>query len=127
MIYSIKGKNVYITRIKLFDGAPTRNGIKYDKNNFELKRMLDSFLYTQLNIGEKQYKTIDFVQGKEQYEFEIENVDEKELEDVIQYLNEKVKDYPVIMKEFLSEHKEEADQMIGFEKSKNTITIIFNI
>ena len=122
-----KKAKMYISQgLNFFDGAPTRNGIKYDKNNFELKRMLDSFLYTQLNIGEKQYKTIDFVQGKEQYEFEIENVDEKELEDVIQYLNEKVKDYPVIMKEFLSEHKEEADQMIGFEKKQKTQQRLFS-
>ena len=87
--------------------------------------MLDNFLYTQLNIGEKQYKTIDFIQGKEEYEFEIENVDEKELEDVIQYLNEKIKKYPVIMKKFLNEHQEEADQMRKFEIKQKTQRRLF--
>ena len=117
---------LYISQgMNFFDGAPTKNGIKYDKNNFELKRMLDNFLYTQLNIGEKQYKTIDFIQGKEEYEFEIENVDEKELEDVIQYLNEKIKKYPVIMKKFLNEHQEEADQMRKFEIKQKTQRRLF--
>ena len=117
---------LYISQgMNFFDGAPTKNGIKYDKNNFELKKMLDNFLYTQLNIGEKQYKTIDFIQGKEEYEFEIENVDEKELEDVIQYLNEKIKKYPVIMKKFLNEHQEEADQMRKFEIKQKTQRRLF--
>lgn len=117
---------LYISQgMNFFDGAPTKNGIKYDKNNFELKRMLDNFLYTQLNIGEKQYKTIDFIQGKEEYEFEIENVDEKELEDVIQYLNEKIKKYPVIMKKFLNEHQEEADKMRKFEIKQKTQRRLF--
>ena len=121
-----KKAKMYISQgLNFFDGAPTRNGIKYDKNNFELKRMLDSFLYTQLNIGKKQYKTIDFVQGKEQYEFEIENVDEKELEDVIQYLNEKIKKYPKIMKNFLSKHTEETTQMEEFEKKQKTLKRLF--
>ena len=117
---------LYISQgMNFFDGAPTKNGIKYDKNNFELKKMLDNFLYTQLNIGKKQYKTIDFIQGKEEYEFEIENVDEKELEDVIQYLNEKIKKYPVIMKKFLNEHQEEADQMRKFEIKQKTQRRLF--
>ena len=35
----------------------------------------------------------EHIRRQQKYEFEIENVDEKELEDVIQYLNEKIKKY----------------------------------
>ena len=117
---------LYISQgMNFFDGAPTRNGIKYDKNNFELKRMLDNFLYTQLNIGEKQYKTIDFIQEKGEYEFEIEKVDEKELEELLEDLSEKIKKYPATMQGFLKEHKKETLEMRKFEIKQKTPRRLF--
>lgn len=118
---------VYITQgLNFFYGQPEgKNGIKYKEENSYLKEILDNFLHSKTSVGEKQYKTIDFIKEKGEYEFEPEKVDEKELEDLLKDLSEKVKQYPDIMQKFLNEHKEETAKIQRFEIKKRTQKKLF--
>lgn len=118
---------VYISQgLNFFYGQPEgKNGIKYKEENSYLKEILDNFLHSKTSVGEKQYKTIDFIKEKREYEFEPEKVDEKELEDLLKDLSEKVKQYPDIMQKFLNEHKEETAKIQRFEIKKRTQKKLF--
>lgn len=118
---------VYISQgLNFFYGQPEgKNGIKYKEENSYLKEILDNFLHSKTSVGEKQYKTIDFIKEKGEYEFEPEKVDEKELEDLLKDLSEKVKQYPDIMQKFLNEHKEETAKIQRFEIKKRTQKKLF--
>lgn len=118
---------VYISQgLNFFYGQPEgKNGIKYKEENSYLKEILDNFLHSKTSVGEKQYKTIDFIKEKGEYEFEPEKVDEKELEDLLKDLSEKVKQYPDIMQKFLNEHKEETAKIQRFEIKKRTKKKLF--
>lgn len=118
---------VYISQgLNFFYGQPEgKNGIKYKEENSYLKEILDNFLHSKTSVGEKQYKTIDFIKEKREYEFEPEKVDEKELEDLLKDLSEKVKQYPDIMQKFLNEHKEETEKIQRFEIKKRTQKKLF--
>ena len=122
-----KKVRVYISQgLNFFYGQPEgRNGIKYKEENSYLKEILDNFLHLKVKLGEKQYKTIDFIKEKGEYEFEPEKVDEKELEDLLKDLSEKVKQYPDIMQKFLNEHKEETAKIQRFEIKKRTQKKLF--
>ena len=118
---------VYISQgLNFFYGQPEgKNGIKYKEENSYLKEILDNFLHSKTSVGEKQYKTIDFIKEKGEYEFEPEKVDEKELEDLLKDLSEKIKQYPDIMQKFLNEHKEETAKIQRFEIKKRTKKKLF--
>lgn len=118
---------VYISQgLNFFYGQPEgKNGIKYKEENSYLKEILDNFLHSKTSVGEKQYKTIDFIKEKGEYEFEPEKVDEKELEDLLKDLSEKIKQYPDIMQKFLNEHKEETAKIQRFEIKKRTQKKLF--
>lgn len=118
---------VYISQgLNFFYGQPEgKNGIKYKEENSYLKEILDNFLHSKTSVGEKQYKTIDFIKEKGEYEFEPEKVDEKELEDLLKDLSEKIKQYPDIMQKFLNEHKEETAKIQRFEINKRTKKKLF--
>ena len=122
-----KKVRVYISQgLNFFYGQPEgKNGIKYKEENSYLKEILDNFLHSKTSVGEKQYKTIDFIKEKGEYEFEPEKVDEKELEDLLKDLSEKVKQYPDIMQKFLNEHKEETAKIQRFEIKKRTQKKLF--
>ena len=118
---------VYISQgLNFFYGQPEgKNGIKYKEENSYLKEILDNFLHSKTSVGEKQYKTIDFIKEKGEYEFEPEKVNEKELEDLLKDLSEKIKQYPDIMQKFLNEHKEETAKIQRFEIKKRTKKKLF--
>lgn len=118
---------VYISQgLNFFYGQPEgKNGIKYKEENSYLKEILDNFLHSKTSVGEKEYKTIDFIKEKGEYEFEPEKVDEKELEDLLKDLSEKIKQYPDIMQKFLNEHKEETAKIQRFEIKKRTKKKLF--
>ena len=99
---------IYISQgADFFRGNPSEfNGVRYKQSSWELMKLLNTYLIENTEVDKEKYNTITYNKEENDYEFDVEKVEENELLNLLKSLSQKIKKYPQVMKKFLEENPE---------------------